>query len=312
MSARGERPAARILLLDADGRILLFRFDPGAGRPAFWATPGGALDPGEDLPEGARRELREETGLDLDCGSQVARRLVAFVTLEDVPVVADERYFLVRTDSAGIATTGHTELERRVMQSWRWFTRAEIAAHDEAIFPENLLAMLDFVGDVSVRPFRPADAPALARLFHDAVHRIASHHYTPAQVAAWSPEAPDPARFLARGTDGRTLLVAEDAAGAPLAYGDVEADGHIDHLFCRPDAAGSGVTARLYAVLEEQARARGITRLHTEASEPARRFFERQGFALLHRRDFTLAGVPIHNYAMERQLAAPGSGKDRP
>ena len=143
MSAREQRPAARILLLDPDGRILLFRFDPGDGRPAFWATPGGALDPDEDFPDGARRELREETGLDLDCGPEVARRLVEFVTLEDVPVVADERYFLVRTDAAEIATTGHTALERRVMQSWRWFTPAEIAAHNEDIFPENLLAMLE-------------------------------------------------------------------------------------------------------------------------------------------------------------------------
>ena len=142
MRAPEDRPTARILLLDPDGRILLFRFDPGDGRPAFWATPGGGLDPGEDFAAGARRELREETGLDLDCGTEVARRLVEFVTLEDVPVVADERYFLVRTDSAGIATTGHTELERRVMRDWHWFTAAEIAAHDETIFPENLLAML--------------------------------------------------------------------------------------------------------------------------------------------------------------------------
>ena len=29
------------------------------------------------------------------------------------------------------------------MQEWRWFTPAEIAAHDEAIFPEDLAAMLE-------------------------------------------------------------------------------------------------------------------------------------------------------------------------
>ena len=309
MSERVERPAARILLLDSQGRILLFCFDAG-DRPAFWATPGGALDPGEDFFSGARRELREETGLDLDCGPQVARRVVEFVTLENVPVIADERYFLVRTEATEIATAGHTELERRVMRDWRWFTRAELAGHDEAIFPENLAAMLALAEGARIRPFRPADAPALARLFHEAVHQIAARHYNPAQVAAWAPALPDPAGFLARGADGRTLLVAEGADGAPLAYGDVEADGHIDHLFCRPDAAGAGIAARLYAALEEVARARGIARLYTEASEPARRFFERQGFTLLHRRDFTLADVPIHNYAMEKQIASPGAADE--
>lgn len=140
--ARAKRPAARILLRDPGGRILLFRFDPG-DRPPFWVTPGGALDRGEDYPAGARRELLEETGLDLDCGPEVARRLVEFVTLANVPVTADERYFLVRAPHAEIATTGHTELEQRVMREWRWFTPAEIAAHDEPIFPLDLLAMLE-------------------------------------------------------------------------------------------------------------------------------------------------------------------------
>ena len=139
MSAiRAERPSARILLLDPDGRILLFRFD-APGRQPFWATPGGALDPGEGFEACARRELREETGFDLDCGCEVGRRLAEFVTLEGIPVAADERYFLVRTDTAEIATVGHTELERSVMRDWRWFSREELARHDEPFFPTDLL-----------------------------------------------------------------------------------------------------------------------------------------------------------------------------
>jgi putative acetyltransferase len=153
-----------------------------------------------------------------------------------------------------------------------------------------------------IRPFRQEDAPALAALFHAAVHGIAALHYSAAQVAAWAPDVPDPARFRARGADGRLLLVAADATDAPLAYGDLEADGHIDHLFCRPDAAGTGVTAALYAAIEAAARAQGLARLYADASEPARRFFAKQGFVAIARHDFELAEVAIHNFRMEKRL----------
>lgn len=136
-----RRPAARILLLDERDRVLLFRFVAG-GRSPFWATPGGALDPGESHAEAARRELREETGLDRDCGAEVHARTVRFTTLEDVPVIADERYFLVRTASFALDTSAHTELERRVMQAHRWFDRAELGDWHETIFPGDIADVL--------------------------------------------------------------------------------------------------------------------------------------------------------------------------
>ena len=157
-----------------------------------------------------------------------------------------------------------------------------------------------------IRPFRPADAPQLARIFHAAVHQVAALHYSREQVEAWAPGVPEPEGFLERGADGRILLVAADEADAPLAYGDLEPDGHIDHLYCRPDVAGTGVAAALYDRLEAAARDQGIGRLFVEASEPARRFFLRRGFAVIERRDVDLGGVAIHNFAMEKVLDERG------
>lgn len=147
MNERTPRPAARILLVDDAGRTLLFRFTP-EDRPPFWCTPGGALDPGEDYAAAARRELFEETGLDLDPGPEIAQRLAEFITIEGVPVTADERYFLVRAPTDGaIDTSRHTPLEQRVMQEWRWFDRDAIRAHHEPIFPEDLNDMLERQND---------------------------------------------------------------------------------------------------------------------------------------------------------------------
>ena len=56
------RPSARVLLIDDQDRVLLLRANVGEGD--VWITPGGALEPGETAEDAARRELREETGIE--------------------------------------------------------------------------------------------------------------------------------------------------------------------------------------------------------------------------------------------------------
>lgn len=60
--------ASCVLMLDEQGRVLLLRY--GAGRPdaGRWWLPGGMLDHGEDPWAAARREMREETGIDIGQG----------------------------------------------------------------------------------------------------------------------------------------------------------------------------------------------------------------------------------------------------
>ena len=58
-------PTACALCLDADGRLLLGRraHEPYRGR---WDVPGGFLEEDEDPLDCLRRELREETGLEVE------------------------------------------------------------------------------------------------------------------------------------------------------------------------------------------------------------------------------------------------------
>ncbi len=139
--ARIARPAARIILQDDLGRVLLFRFDV-SDRPPFWCLPGGAVEPGESYKAAARRELLEETGIDANPGEEIARIVADFVTLDGVPVNADERYFRVRVQQTEIDSAGHTELERRVMTSWRWFLPNELNALTEVFYPANLAELM--------------------------------------------------------------------------------------------------------------------------------------------------------------------------
>ena len=132
---------------------------------------------------------------------------------------------------------------------------------------------------------------------------IGARDYTPEQIDAWAALAPSGRRLDALMADGRTRLVAADPGDRPVAFADLEPDGHIHFLYCAPEAAGDGIASELYERLEAAARGQGITRLYAEASEAARRFFLGQGFTVLHRRDFEVSGVPIHNYAVEKVLA---------
>lgn len=142
----------------------------------------------------------------------------------------------------------------------------------------------------------------MAALYQRSVRLLGLADYTPVQVEAWANAGPTAARFAARMGDGRRAFMAETNDGFLTGFIDLEADGHIDFLYAAPEGKGTGVADRLLDAVEACARTNGIDRLYSEASEAARRFFVRRGFEVLHLRDFEVAGVAIHNYAVEKRL----------
>jgi ADP-ribose pyrophosphatase YjhB (NUDIX family) len=55
-------PAASAVVVDQDGRILLHRRSDNE----LWSIPGGAMEAGERIADTAVREVKEETGLDVE------------------------------------------------------------------------------------------------------------------------------------------------------------------------------------------------------------------------------------------------------
>jgi 8-oxo-dGTP pyrophosphatase MutT (NUDIX family) len=141
-----ERLAARVLLLDRDGRVLLFRgCDPGRPEAGeWWFTPGGGRDAGETSKECAVRELREETGLDLgpdQLGDVVHERLTVF-PFDGTTYRQSEDYFLVRIDAHEVDTAGFSEVENRFVLGHRWWHPDDLRTAGERYYPEELLDVL--------------------------------------------------------------------------------------------------------------------------------------------------------------------------
>lgn len=155
---------------------------------------------------------------------------------------------------------------------------------------------------MEIRQYDAKDAIFLSDLFVRSVKTIGPRDYSSLQVEAWLSLRPSPERLHQLSADGRTRLVAVDDSDQPIAFADLENDGHIALLYCSPEMAGTGIASALYDELERIAREQGVIRLRSEASEAARRLFLRKGFVVTARRQFEISGVPIHNYAMEKVL----------
>ena len=156
-------------------------------------------------------------------------------------------------------------------------------------------------GGVTIRRYRDGDAAALCALFFRSVREIGPAKYDTAQVRAWAHDVPGAEAWGARMRENETFVAVDDG-GVPAGWIELEADGHVDMLYCAPEAAGRGVAAQLYAAAEALARERGLTLLTTDASRFAESFFRKHGWSVDERETVIQFGVGIERARMSKTL----------
>ncbi len=135
------REAAKLVVLDPAGRVLLFRYPYSheSGQP-FWTVPGGGVEPGETHEQAARRELREETGIDAEIGPLIWTRTDWFPS-RGMMCQHEERHFLVRVPEAAVIEAPGLDAGEPFTEA-RWWSIEELEEAEEDVFPRRLPSLL--------------------------------------------------------------------------------------------------------------------------------------------------------------------------
>ena len=135
-----QRRAARVLLFEPGGDILLVRFvfpQEDGGEFVFWCAPGGEIEGKETEVAAAQREIREELGLNLEMQGPIRVDRNTFAVRGEMCDNTDY-YFVARCERDAPVLSGVTPEEIAAMKEIRWWGVGKLEQTLEKIFPVDL------------------------------------------------------------------------------------------------------------------------------------------------------------------------------
>jgi ribosomal protein S18 acetylase RimI-like enzyme len=148
-----------------------------------------------------------------------------------------------------------------------------------------------------IRVFQHGDHTAIAEIFTNAVHQIASEVCSLEQCLAWSSPRANYDHWKRRCELKRPFVAVTDTEIS--GFLELDPDGHIDCAYINPKFKRRGIMTCLVRHVVETCFAFNIDRVCVDASIRARPLFEKAGFKVIRENMVTIKGIDLLNFKME-------------
>lgn len=157
-------------------------------------------------------------------------------------------------------------------------------------------------GEIVIRPYTETDAPYLAAIFYNTIHKVNMKDYTEEQLNVWAPSSSLQAESWMQKWRKLPPLVAM-CNNRIAGFAEFESNGHIDCFYCHHEYQGRGVGSALMAAIEQRAREIKLNHIFAEVSITAKPFFEAKGFVVKNEQSVDIRGVALTNFVMIKTFA---------
>ena len=154
--------------------------------------------------------------------------------------------------------------------------------------------------NITVRRYQVGEEADLQTIYSKSTRELNSRHYTTEQIDRWVDKHSNLAEWTERLKKKNPFVAVIDEI--PIAFGELEPDGHIDLFYCHPDWQGRGAGSWLMNVITIEALKIGIKTLFAEVSVTAEPFFSKKGFKITEERSPIICSAPAKQYLMRKDI----------